>query len=146
MDHPVVRSLIAVVAGLVVAVLVIRGVEAVAHALFPPPPGFDLSRAEDQARMMEAVPTEAKVAVILAWFLGPLAGACAAIALARRVLPAWIVAVLIACLGLWTTQLFPHPDWMMASAVVLPLVAVLVAKRLMIAKLSAPADQRDAAR
>jgi ABC-type xylose transport system permease subunit len=139
MDHPIVRSLVAVVAGLVVAMVVIAGVEAVGHALYPPPPGLDLARAEDQARMMEALPTEAKVAVVVAWFLGSLAGACAAIAIARRVVPAWIVAVAIAGLGLWTTQMFPHPDWMLASAVVLPLVAVIVAKRLMVRRLAPPA-------
>lgn len=135
MDHPVVRSAAAVVAGLVVAMLVIAGVEAIGHAVFPPPDGLDLRRAEDQTRMMEAIPTEAKLAVVVAWFLGSLAGACAAIAISRRVLPAWIVAVAIAALGLWTTQMFPHPDWMLASAVVLPLVAVLVAKRLMVRRL-----------
>lgn len=134
MENPAVRSLAAIVAGLVVAMLVIGGVEAVGHAIFPPPPGLDLARAEDKARIMEAIPFEAKLAVVLAWFLGSLAGAATAIAIARRVLPAWIVGVAIGALGLWTTQLFPHPDWMLASAVVLPLVAVLVAKRLMIGR------------
>lgn len=130
MDNAAIRGLLAVVAGLVTAMLVIAGVEAVGHAIFPPPEGLDPMRAEDQARFMELLPLEAKLMVVLAWFLGSLAGASAAIAIARRVLPAWIVAVAIAGLGLWTTQMFPHPDWMLASAVVLPLVAVLVAKRL----------------
>ena len=135
MNNPAIRSLLAVVAGIVVAMLVIGGVEAIGHAVFPPPPGLDLARAEDQARMMEVSPFEAKLIVVAAWFLGSLAGACAAIAIARRVLPAWIVAVAIGAMGLWTTQLFPHPEWMLASAVVLPLVAVLVAKRLMVGRL-----------
>lgn len=135
MANPAVRSLLAVIGGLVVAMLVIAGVEALGHALFPPPPDFDLARTADQERLMEALPLEAKIAVVVAWFLGSIAGAAVAIAIARRVLPAWIVGVAIAGLGLWTTQMFPHPDWMLASAVVLPLVAVLVAKRLMIARL-----------
>lgn len=137
MAHPAVRGLVAVIAGLAAAMLVTAGVEAAGHALFPPPPGLDLNRPEDQGRIMAAIPLAAKIAVVSAWFLGSLAGACAAIAIARRVLPAWIVAVVIACLGLWTTRMFPHPDWMLASAVVLPLVAVLVAKRLTIRRLSA---------
>lgn len=135
MDNPALRGVAAVVAGLVVAMLVIGGVEAIGHAMFPPPPGLDLARAEDQARMMEVIPFEAKLLVVVAWFLGSLAGAETAIAIARRVLPAWILGVAIGALGLWTTQLFPHPDWMLASAVVLPLVAVLVAKRLMLRRL-----------
>lgn len=137
MNNPAVRSLVAVVAGLVVAMLLIGGVEAIGRAIFPTPEGLDLNRVEDPARIMEAMPFEAKLSVVIAWFLGSLAGAAAAIAIARRVLPAWIVAVAIAGLGLWTTQLFPHPDWMLASAVVLPLVAVLVAKRLMAGQLAA---------
>lgn len=139
MANPAIRFLLAVVAGLVVAMLVIAGVEALGHVVFPPPPGLDLARAADQERLVAVLPVEAKIAVIVAWFLGALAGAATAIALARRVLPAWIVAVAIAGLGLWTTQMFPHPDWMLASAVVLPLVAVLVAKRLMIRRLTASA-------
>lgn len=136
MANPAVRSLLAVVAGLVVAMIVIAGVEAVGHAVFPPPTGLDPTRAADQAQFMELLPLEAKLAVVLAWFLGSLAGTSVAIAIARRVLPAWIVAVAIAALGLWTTQMFPHPDWMLASAVVLPLAAVLVAKWLMIGRLA----------
>jgi hypothetical protein len=50
---------------------------------------------------------------------------------------AWIVGLAIALAGVWTTQMFPHPDWMLASAAVLPLVAVLVAKRLMAARIVA---------
>lgn len=135
MHNPAIRGLAALVAGLIVAMLVIAGVEGVGHSIFPPPAGLDPMRAEDQARMIELMPMEAKLMVVLAWFLGSLAGACAAIAVSRRVLPAWVLAVAIAGLGLWTTQMFPHPDWMLASAVVLPLVAVLVAKRLMVRRL-----------
>lgn len=131
MHNPAVRGSVAIIAGIIVAGLVIGGVEAIGHAIWPPPAALDLARVDDQAGIMEAMPLEAKIVVVLAWFLGSLGGAVSAIAIARRVLPAWIVAVAIAGLGLWTTQLFPHPDWMLASAVVLPLVAVLVAKRLM---------------
>ena len=136
MHNPAVRSLLAVLAGLVVAMLVIGGVEAIGHAIFPPPADLNLARTADQEGQMEVLPLEAKLAVVLAWLLGSLAGAATAIAIAHRVLPAWIVAVAIAGLGLWTTQMFPHPDWMLAGAVVLPLVAVLIAKRLMLRRLT----------
>lgn len=135
MHHLALRSLIAVVAGIVLAGLIIAGVEALGHAIFPPPADLDLARGADRARMMEVIPFEAKLAVVIAWFLGSFAGACAAIAISLRVLPAWIVGVAIAALGLWTTQMFPHPDWMLASAVVLPLIAVVAAKRVMIGRL-----------
>lgn len=136
MRNPAIRAAVAAVAGLVVAMVVVGLVEAVGHALFPPPAGLDLANPEDQARLMAQIPFAAKLAVVVAWFLGSLAGACAAIAIARQVMPAWVVAVTIAGLGLWTTQMFPHPDWMLASAAILPLVAVLVAKRMMLQRLT----------
>lgn len=131
MNNPAVRGLVAVVVGVLVAGIVVAVVQFIGHAAFPPPAGLDVSRPDNQGRIMEAIPFEAKLAVVIAWFLGALAGATMAIAVARRTLPAWIVGLCFAGLGLWTTQMFPHPDWMLASAVVLPLVAVLVAKRLM---------------
>lgn len=137
MNNPMVRNALAVAGGILVTMAVVMVVEGIGHAIFPPPEGLDLSRPEDQARLMELVPTEAKVAVAAAWFLGALAGACAAIAMSGRVLMAWIVGLVIALVSVWTTQLFPHPDWMLAAGAVLPLVAVLVAKRLMVRRIVA---------
>lgn len=131
MANAVVRNVVAVIGGILVATLVVFVVEGAGHAVFPPPEGLDLSNPADQARLMELVRIEAKIAVVVAWFLGSLAGACTAIAISRRVLMAWIVGLVIALLSVWTTQMFPHPDWMLAAGAVLPLVAVLVAKRLM---------------
>lgn len=131
MHNPMVRNAAAVLGGIVVATIVVMVVEGIGHAIFPPPPGLDVMDPEDQARLIEAIPIEAKIAVAAAWFLGSLAGACAAIAISGRVLMAWIVGLVIALLSVWTTQAFPHPDWMLAAGAVLPLVAVLVAKRLM---------------
>lgn len=90
-----------------------------------------MSNAADQARLLDVLPIGAMIAVVVGWFLGSLVGASTAIAITRRVLPAWTVGLIIAALGLWTTQMFPHPTWMVVSALVLPLVAVLVAKALM---------------
>lgn len=135
-DNPVVRGLLAVVAGVVIGGLVVGITESLGHALFPPPPGFDPNNPADLARLWDVIPLPSKLMVVAAWFLGALAGACAAIIIARRVLPAWTVGLVIGALGLWTTQLFPHPPWMVVAAVVLPLIAVLVARRLMAGRLA----------
>lgn len=131
MNSPLMRNIVAVFGGLIVALLVIMIVEAIGRASFPPPPGLGPAGAGSQARLMELMPIEAKIAVAAGWFLGALAGACTAIAVSNRVFPAWAVGLVIALLGVWTTRMFPHPDWMLAASAVLPLVAVLAAKRLM---------------
>lgn len=136
MNNPVVRSAAAVFAGLLVAVLTVAVVEMAGHTMFPPPPGLDASEPADQVRLIESIPEAALAFVIGAWFLGSLAGACVAILIGGRILPAWTVALIVAALGLWTTQMFPHPPGMVVAALVLPLIAVLVAKRLMVARLT----------
>jgi hypothetical protein len=134
MPNATVRIALAIAAGLVAALLVVAVFEAAGHALFPPPAGLDLTRPADQARLMEVMPVEAKIAVVAAWFLGSLAGACTAIAISRRTLPGWIVGLTLVGLSLWTTQLLPHPAWMVVSAVVLPMVGVVLAKGLLAAR------------
>lgn len=135
--HPLARGILAVVAGVLLGVLVIGLVEYLGHALFPPPADIDTNDPADLARLWEVIPIQSKLMVVAAWFLGSLAGACAAIAIARRLLPAWTVGLIIAAMGLWTSQMFPHPPWMVVAALVLPLVAVLVARRLMARRIAA---------
>ncbi|WP_340587885.1 hypothetical protein [Erythrobacter alti] len=136
MTNPLVRKIVASVAGIIIAGIVVGLVEMLGHMVFPPPDGIDVTDPADQARMMEVIPTGAKVAVIVAWFLGSLAGAWAAIRIAGNAVPGWIVAVVMIALSLVTTQMFPHPFWMVLSALALPIVAVLVAKRMLAARLT----------
>ncbi len=137
MNNPIVRKVVAVIAGLVVAMLVVMVTEGAGHAIFPPPEGLDITKPEDQARLMEVIPLGAKIAVVVAWFLGAMAGAATAMAVGRHALPGWIVGLVLVALSLFTTQMFPHPLWMMVAAVALPLAGVLVAKRLVASRLAA---------
>ena len=136
MKNPVVSRIVGVIAGLVVAMLVVMAAEGAGHAMFPPPEGLDITRPEDQAQLMELIPLGAKIAVVVAWFLGALAGAATAIAIARHILPGWIVGLVMVALSLVTTQMFPHPVWMIGAAVILPIAGVLAAKQLVSSRLT----------
>ena len=137
MKNPVVSRIVGVIAGLVVAMLVVMAAEGAGHAMFPPPEGLDITRPEDQARLMELIPLGAKIAVVVAWFLGALAGAATAIAIAQHILPGWIVGLVMVALSVVTTQMFPHPVWMIGAAVILPIAGVLAAKQLVASRLTA---------
>ena len=139
MNNPVVRSILGVLAGVVVAGCVVFVVEGIGHALFPPPAGLDVTNPEDQARLIAALPVAAKAMVVLAWFLGSLAGAAVAMGIARRALPGWIVAAVMIALSVLTTQMFPHPAWMVGAAVILPLVAAWLARRLLAGRIDSNA-------
>lgn len=136
MGNPTLRTALGILAGVVVAGIAVFVVEGLGHALFPPPADLNLADPQDQARLIAAMPVAAKLMVVLAWFLGALAGSAAAMAIARKPLAGWVVAVVMVALSGWTTQMFPHPTWMVVAAVVLPLVAVWLARRLVARRLA----------
>jgi hypothetical protein len=125
----VMRILMGVVAGIVVAFLCVFAVEFVGHGLYPPPAGLDPSNPADQARLMAAMPAAAKAIVLLGWFVGALAGAWTANRIAGRGLAGWIVALLAIAAGIATMAMIPHPAWMWAGGIALPLLAGWIADR-----------------
>jgi hypothetical protein len=124
------RMLLGVVAGIVVAFLIVFAVEFVGHAIYPPPAGLDIHDPADQARLIEAMPAAAKAFVLLAWFAGALAGAWLANRIAGQRLAGWIVALLVIAGGVATMLMIPHPAWMWAGGIALPLLAGWIAGRM----------------
>jgi hypothetical protein len=123
------KIILGVVAGLVVAFLCVMGIEAVGHLVYPPPPGTDLTDPAQVARLMEIVPAAALAFVAAAWFVGALAGAWVANAVAKRALAGWIVALLVIAGGVATMIMIPHPAWLWAAGIVLPVIAGMLAQR-----------------
>ena len=123
------RLILGIVAGLVVAFACVAGVETIGHGLYPPPPGFDLTNPRDVDRLMSVMPPAALAFVLAAWFVGALAGGLVANLIARRALAGWIIALLVIAAGVATMVMIPHPGWMWAAGIALPLVAGFVASR-----------------
>ncbi len=130
MDNPTVKNIIGAILGIIVAVVVVGLVEMAGHTIFPPPEGLDITNPEDQARLMEVIPTGAKVAVMVAWFIGSFAGIFAARKIGATSWPSWLVTALMIAASVYTTTLFPHPIWMVAGALLLPIAALLLAGRM----------------
>jgi MFS family permease len=117
-------------AGLVVAFLCVWLIEAIGHSVFPLPAGTDIADPADKARIMASMPVAAKSVVILAWFVAALVGGWVGDRIAGRGLPGWIVAVLLVGAGIATMIAIPHPAWMWAAGIILPLIAAAIAQRL----------------
>ncbi|HEX8224110.1 MAG TPA: hypothetical protein VF605_09865 [Allosphingosinicella sp.] len=124
------RLAMGIVAGIVVAFLCVFAVEWVGHSLYPPPAGLDATNPADQARLMEAMPAAAKAIVLGAWFVAALAGAWTANRIAGRSLAGWIVALLVVATGIATMVMIPHPAWMWAGGIALPLAGAWIADRM----------------
>ena len=124
------RLILGVVLGIVVGAIVTGVVEGMGHTIFPPPPGVDLTNPAQLQTVMSRVPMEAKIAILLAWFLGVLAGSSTANLIAgRRALAGRITSMLIFCFAAWTMTSIPHPAWFVAAACAAILLAAFVADR-----------------
>lgn len=82
--NPTVRKVLAVIAGVVVAVCTISLVEWLGHQVYPLPAGLDPMNDPDGFRAyLEAVPLGAKAFVVAAWTLGAFVGAFVGIKIAK---------------------------------------------------------------
>ena len=124
------KIVLGVVAGIVVAFLCVAGIETLGHLAIPPPPGTDPSDPAQLARIMENVPAAALAFVAAAWFVGSLAGAWVANLVAKRALAGWITVLLVLAGGVYTMTVIPHPVWMWAMGIALPLIAGWLAQKL----------------
>lgn len=127
-----VRKIIAIVAGLAVAVITVMLVQKLGHHLYPPPEGLDPA---DEAFMREYIanlPWGPLTIVIGSYVLATLAGGWVAAAVAgeRPAVFAGIVALLVLAGAVSTMVMFPHPTWFMVTSVAGIIVAALIAARL----------------
>ncbi|WP_133175343.1 hypothetical protein [Sphingomonas oleivorans] len=119
-----------VIIGLIFAILCVMLMEIGAHHLFPlaestPPAGEAAGVAELTMRMR----VEGLLMVVGGWALAAFVGGYIANFIAGRGLAGWIVAGLVVLAVLVTISAIPHPVWMAASGVTLPLIAGWLARR-----------------
>ena len=82
--NPTVRKILAVLAGIVVAVCTISLVEWLGHQVYPVPEGLDPMKDPDGfVAYLESVPVGAKAFVVAAWTLGAFLGSFVGIKIAR---------------------------------------------------------------
>jgi hypothetical protein len=82
------------------------------------------------ASVMGKIALGAKIGVLIAWFLGVLAGASTALLIAGRRQPGgWIVAGVLFTFAVWTMTTIPHPPWMIVGAVLAEILAAFAADR-----------------
>ena len=123
------KLVIGILVGAVLAIACVFAIEAVSHLIYPIPPGTDFDDPAVLAGYFESVPLGGKLWIVAAWFVGALAGAWVANAIARRALAGWIVALLVIAGGIATMLMITHPAWMWAGEIGLPLIAGWLAKR-----------------
>lgn len=126
------RTILSVLAGLVVAWLVMSLCEFGSLALHRPPPGLDLRNPEALALHIASAPLSAMLLVLAGWVLGAFLGGWVAARIARHRRAAPLVIGALVVLGvIANNMLIPHPLWMTIAGVALPIPAAWFAARLM---------------
>ena len=126
------RTAVGVVAGIVVAWLVIVLSQLLSAALYPPPPGTDLTDPAVLADFINAAPVTAMGCVIAGYALAALLGGwvAARISRAHPRIAAMIVGALVLLGVVLNYTMIPHPTWMLASGVLLTLPMAWLGARL----------------
>jgi hypothetical protein len=119
------RTVLSVIAGIVVAFAVVLASDALFHALAPSaPPPADTSNREAMRAYVASQPVGVLIAVLAGWALAAFAGSALAAHLARRgERPGWIVTALFLLATAANFLMVPHPMWMVVAGVVLILAA-----------------------
>jgi len=124
------RTILGIFAGVVVAFVVLMGLEMAGHAVMPPPAGLDPADPEDVKQMVASASMAAKAWVVFAWFAAVLVGGWAARRLSRKGWAGWVIAGLIVLGGVANIMMIPHPLWMQIAAVAAPLLGGWIVTRL----------------
>jgi len=128
---PMIRTVVAVLLGLVVALATMLLVEYLGMSLFPLPPGINLDNEDDLARLVASASTGKKLWVLMGWTLAAFVGGWVASRISRRHRrgAALAVGALIVAGVLLNAAMLPHPAWMTVAGVLLPLPVAWLAAR-----------------
>ena len=136
-----IRSTLAVLLGLVVALATMLLLEYLGMSLFPLPPGLDLDSEDDLARLVASATTGKKLWVLMGWTVAAFVGGWVAARTGRRHRTGAAIAVgllIVAGVAL-NAALLPHPAWMIVAGLLLPLPAAWLASRLATPRAAPPA-------
>jgi hypothetical protein len=113
------RSVGAVLAGIMVAMILMIALEMLSSHLFPLPPGVDLHDHESIRQHIDSLPMGAFAIVLVAWAVGSFAGSWVAARLAgrARLIHGLVIGVFFLAASVMNMLMIPHPLWMEISAV-----------------------------
>jgi len=115
------RTLLGSLFGVVAALLIVAGAEWIETALYPLP-ALDVADSGTLAGIVADLPFPAKVLIVSGWLLGAGGGVWLGLRICDRRAVGWIVVAAVTAAALANVLTLPHPLWMKACAVVLPIV------------------------
>ena len=120
--HPIIRSALVLLAGVVVAVLVVILADTIVGTLYPLPPGTDMNDPESMRTAIAAIPRPAFLLLLAGWVVAAGAGAYLAARLATRLatMHGMIVALFVLVATVANLAAIPHPTWLWLAIILIP--------------------------
>lgn len=114
-----IRSIVAVLAALVAAVIVITVVQSIGHFVYPPPPDIDATTPEGLAAIIAQAPLPALLFVVMAYVCGALTGGAVAAKVGDGppTSRAMVVGAVLTFAGVLNVLTLPHPLWLAVLAI-----------------------------
>jgi hypothetical protein len=139
------RTIAAIVVGIIVSMVTITVVHQISGMIYPLPEGTDPNDMEALKRILPTMPLGAFLMVLLAWESGAFVGGAVAalIAAFARVIHAAIIGAWVLIGTIAIMFMLPHPGWMIAAGLVLPVPVAMLAGKLV--SLCLPAASSSAA-
>ncbi len=137
--QPTVRSALVLLAGVVVAVIMVSLGDAVAGSVYSLPTGVDRSNPESMRQAVAGLPTTAFLLLLAGWVLAAAVGSYVAARLATqaRAIHGLIVAVFVLVATVSNLAAIPHPTWLWPAVIILIPTAGWLATRLVVGSRSA---------
>jgi MFS family permease len=109
------RKILSIILGALAAMLIVSAV-----GYLYPIPDLESDDPAALAAVVGSMTVTAKLLVAGGWFMGALAGAWLALRISDWRMAAWIVVLVVLAGGIVNIVSLPHPFWMQACAVLLP--------------------------
>jgi hypothetical protein len=129
----ILRSILAVVAGLIVSMIVTSAIQRISVWMYPLPEGTDLNDMEALSKLLPTMPFGAHLLILFSWELGAFVGGAVAALIAGRAHCAhagFIGGLVLAFTIAIFFMLRGHPEWMIILGLLLPLPVSLLAGKL----------------
>jgi hypothetical protein len=107
----VLRAVGGVIAGMIVAALLVQGAEAIVHVMHPFPAGMNEHDMAAIKKFVSTLPLSALMLVLIGWLLATIAGTFTATKIARTAVAGIVTGALLLCAGIANAIVIPQPLW-----------------------------------
>jgi hypothetical protein len=123
------RGIGAVIAGMIVAFLIVFGAEAISHQISPPPPGMSMKDMAQVRAFVATLPLSVLLIVLAGHLIATFVGTWTAAKIARSAIAAYVVGAILLCGGIANAVMLPQPVWYSIASFVFYIGATWVGAR-----------------